>query len=87
MSHFLSLCLTPTGLVGLDASLRCPAFDADCACKPSAFAYPPPVSDSKTTDRQKVPTATLSVTAKAKRRQAKKEEERKADEAGPRCAV
>merc|ERR1719383_716923 len=83
MSHFLSLCLTPTGLVGLDASLRCPAFDADCACKPSAFAYPPPVSDSKTTDRQKVPTATLSVTAKAKRRQAKKEEERKADEAGP----
>jgi hypothetical protein len=43
-SYFLSLALTPSALIGLDGELRPPRLELACACKPSMFAYAPPVT-------------------------------------------
>lgn len=67
LTHFLSLAMTPTACVGLDTTLRIPTgYKVDVACRPSWFAYPPPLPEKK--DEKKAPAAlvSLSVTAKAK---------------------
>lgn len=43
-SYFLSLALTPSAMIGLDANLRAPKVELLCNCKPSLYAYPPPVT-------------------------------------------
>lgn len=81
LSYCLSMALHPTALIGIDSTLRAPAdFKVQCNCKPSLFAYPAPVAveDRKTTE--KLPTAVLSTTVRAKARAAKKAKEKKADE-------
>lgn len=43
-SYFLSLALTPSAMIGLDSTLRAPKLELNCACKPSLYAYPAPVT-------------------------------------------
>ncbi|GAB4817108.1 hypothetical protein N2152v2_004154 [Parachlorella kessleri] len=99
LAYCLSLSLQPTALIGVDATLRAPkAFQVQSNCKPSLFAYPPPVTvEDKTkkekaypppvtvedkTKKEKVPTAVLSTTVRAKARAAKKEQAKSAKEGG-----
>ncbi|XP_064455516.1 26S proteasome non-ATPase regulatory subunit 1-like [Ornithodoros turicata] len=76
LAHFLSLALTPTCLVGLNGELKMPRFSVRSAAKPSTFAYPPPLEEKKEREREKVTTAVLSITAKAKRKEADKKEQK-----------
>ncbi|ORZ39808.1 armadillo-type protein [Catenaria anguillulae PL171] len=72
LTLFLSLTLTPTALIGLDAKLRVPKFEFTSAARPSLFAYPAPTAPPTTEKVEKVQ-MTLSTTAKAKARAKKKE--------------
>jgi len=74
LAHFLSLAFTPTCMVGLNADLRMPQMQFKSNARPSMYAYPPPIEERKREDREKVATAVLSITARAKRKEAKKEE-------------
>ncbi|XP_016399541.1 26S proteasome non-ATPase regulatory subunit 1-like [Sinocyclocheilus rhinocerous] len=73
LSHFLSLAFTPTAIIGLNKDLKMPKVQYRSNCKPSTFAYPPPLEVPKEKEKEKVSTAVLSITAKAK----KKEKEKK----------
>ncbi|XP_077516303.1 regulatory particle non-ATPase 2 [Amblyomma americanum] len=70
LAHFLSLSLSPTCLVALTGELRMPRMQIRSGAKPSTFAYPPPLEEKKEREREKVTTAVLSITAKARRREA-----------------
>ncbi len=50
-------------------------------CKPSLFAYPPPVTQEAATAAAKVPTAVLSTTARARDKAKKKEKKNEKAEA------
>ncbi|KAI7845077.1 hypothetical protein COHA_001442 [Chlorella ohadii] len=76
LSYCVSLAVQPTALIGVDASLRAPKdFQVVSNCRPSQFAYPPPVKVDDKKDKGKLPTAVLSTTARAKARAAKKAKE------------
>ena len=78
LSYTLSLALAPTALIGVDASLQAPKdFTARCDARPSLFAYPPPVPTEDKKSREKVPTAVLSTTVRAKARAAAKKKKKK----------
>lgn len=49
-----------------------PTLELKSNVKPSTFAYPPPIEVAKKEEKERVATAILSVTAKAKRREAEK---------------
>lgn len=74
LAYTISMALAPTALIGVDATLAAPKdFVARCDCKPSVFAYPAPVTVEDKKSKEKLPTAVLSTTARAKARAAKKE--------------
>lgn len=55
LAYCLSLSLTPSAIVGVDASLEMPCdFSVISRCKPSTFAYPPPVAAEDKKSRDKV---------------------------------
>jgi len=81
LAHCLTLSFTPTALIGLDADLNIPKFDFVSNAKPSLFAYPPPTATKQDKAIEKVNTAVLSTTLKAKMR-AKKTEKEKAEKEG-----
>mmetsp|Transcript_45917 Transcript_45917/g.85735 ORF Transcript_45917/g.85735 Transcript_45917/m.85735 type:complete len:1044 (+) Transcript_45917:91-3222(+) len=66
LSYFISLPLAPTVLVGLNADLKMPQFTVTSQCRPSMFAYPPPITPGANQQVAKAPTAILSTTAKAR---------------------
>jgi 26S proteasome regulatory subunit N2 len=70
---FLSLCFTPTMLIGLNKDFDMPTdFETICSAPPSMFSYHK--AEVKKEDEKKVvTTAILSTTARAKFREAKKE--------------
>uniref|UniRef100_A0A8C4WXA0 26S proteasome non-ATPase regulatory subunit 1 n=1 Tax=Eptatretus burgeri TaxID=7764 RepID=A0A8C4WXA0_EPTBU len=78
MAHFLSLAFTPTAVIGLNKDLKMPKVQYKSNCKPSTFAYPPPLEAPKEKEKEKVSTAVLSITAKYKKLE--KEKEKKKDE-------
>lgn len=78
LAHFLSLSLTPTAFIGLDSHLEIPKFKIVSNAKPSLFAYPPATKPPTSEVIEKVATAVLSTTNKAKAR-AKKAEKEKQD--------
>ncbi|MEW5315325.1 MAG: hypothetical protein WDW38_006765 [Sanguina aurantia] len=76
LNFFLSTAFQPTALIGLDKEMRMPKMGEEglnCACRPSLFAYPSPVTAEVKETKSKAPTAVLSTTAKAKERARKKE--------------
>lgn len=79
LTFFLSLALSPTALIGLNADLKVPKLQVQCNCKASLFAYPKSVATESKVTVAKAPTAVLSTTAKTK---ARKEKEAKKQEDG-----
>uniref|UniRef100_UPI00358F1252 26S proteasome non-ATPase regulatory subunit 1 n=1 Tax=Myxine glutinosa TaxID=7769 RepID=UPI00358F1252 len=80
MAHFMSLAFTPTAVIGLNKDLKMPKVQYKSNCKPSTFAYPPPLEAPKEKEKEKVSTAVLSITAKYKKLEKEKEKEKKKDE-------
>ncbi|CCG82810.1 26S proteasome regulatory subunit rpn2 [Taphrina deformans PYCC 5710] len=78
LAHFLSLSFTPTAIIGLNKNLDVPELEFVSDAKPVLFAYPPETPQEENKTAEKVETAVLSTTAKAKAR-AKKAEKEKAD--------
>lgn len=74
LTHFLSLAFTPTFLVGLNGDLKLPKLEYRSGAKPSTYAYPPPIEAKKEREREKISTAILSITAKAKKKEASKKD-------------
>lgn len=79
-THFLSLAFTPTSIIGVREDLKIPKFEINCHSKPSFFDYPPKVKEDKEQVYEKVATAVLSTTAKAKARAKKSQKAQKEDE-------
>jgi len=74
MLNFLTLSLTPTALIGLDKNLKVPkSFKCLSNAKPSAYKYPEFIKVDKDKKKEKVTTAVLSTTTKAKARKDRKE--------------
>ncbi len=78
MAHLLSLAFTPTAVIALNGELKIPKLEFLSNSKPSLFAYPPQTKPPSVEKVEKVATAVLSTTAKAKQR-AKKSEKDKED--------
>jgi 26S proteasome regulatory subunit N2 len=88
MQHMLGLSFSPTALICLNKDLAMPkSFTVLCAAKPSMFAYPKMTEAKKEEKKERVATVSLSTTARAKAREAKKDkaadkaEDAKMDEA------
>lgn len=77
LSHFLSIAFQPSALIGVNADLLMPKFAVDCRCRPSLFAYPPPVQERAKAEVGKTEKAVLSTTARAKERQKRKDADKK----------
>lgn len=80
-AHFLSLSFAPTSIIGVKEDLKAPKFELNCHTKPEVFQYPPKVEESKEKQPDKITTAVLSTTVKAKAR-AKKNQAKKQEEEG-----
>ncbi|RPA80049.1 26S proteasome regulatory complex, non-ATPase subcomplex, Rpn2/Psmd1 subunit [Ascobolus immersus RN42] len=68
LTHFLSLSFAPTGIIALNKDLEAPNFNFVCNTRPSLFDYPPVVEEAAEAAPEKVETAVLSTTAKARQR-------------------
>ncbi|XP_037945332.1 26S proteasome non-ATPase regulatory subunit 1 isoform X2 [Teleopsis dalmanni] len=80
LAHALSLAFTPTCVIGLNSDLKMPKMEFRSSAKPSLYAYPAPLEEKKSEEREKVATAVLSIAARQKRREtADKKEEEKMD--------
>ncbi|XP_034661041.1 26S proteasome non-ATPase regulatory subunit 1 [Drosophila subobscura] len=80
LAHTLSLAFTPTCVIGLNSDLKMPKMEFRSAAKPSLYAYPAPLEEKKSEEREKVATAVLSIAARQKRREnADKKEDEKMD--------
>ena len=74
MLNFLNLALTPTALIGLKSDLKVPkGFKCISQAKPSTYKYPEFIKVDKDKKKEKVVTAVLSTTTKAKARKDRKE--------------
>jgi 26S proteasome regulatory subunit N2 len=73
LTHLLSLSFTPTAIIGLNKNFEIPKFEYHSNVRPSMFAYPPNITPPAAETVEKVATAVLSTTAKAKARAKKKE--------------
>lgn len=78
LAHFLSLSFSPTSIIAVREDLKVPQFSINVHTKPDLFQYPPKFEESKEKQPDKIATAVLSTTARAKARakknQAKKQE-------------
>ncbi|KAK6347340.1 proteasome regulatory particle base subunit [Orbilia brochopaga] len=77
LAHFLSLGFRPTGIIGLNVDLEVPDFQMWSNTKPSLFDYPPKAEESTEKTVEKIATAVLSTTAKARQRAKRTEKERR----------
>lgn len=74
LQHMLGLAFSPTALIGLNKEFDMPTnFTVTCASKPSLFAYPKMTEIKKEEKKELVATVSLSTTARAKARDAKKD--------------
>lgn len=81
LMHFLPLAFTPTTHIGLNKDFKMPNnYEATCEARPSHFAYPKKIEEKKEEKKERVTTVTLSTTAKAKAREARKELNTKKEE-------
>lgn len=77
LSHFLSLSFTPTAVIAVrDSDLAIPKFDLNCFTKEGAFDYPKMYEQQASKEVEKVATAVLSTTARAKARAKKSKKDK-----------
>lgn len=77
LAHFLSLSFAPTSIIGVRGSdLKAPKFKLNCHANPEYFQYPPKVEETKEKQPDKLATAVLSTTAKAKTRAKRKQSQK-----------
>ncbi|ANB15768.1 proteasome regulatory particle base subunit RPN2 [Sugiyamaella lignohabitans] len=77
LAHFLSLAFTPTAIVGVREDRKVPKFNFNCHVNPKLFGYPAKVEEQNEKAPEKVVTAILSTTIKAKHRARKTNEAKK----------
>lgn len=70
--HFLSLSFEPTAIIALNSSLKMPKLRMKSNAPPNLFAYPAPAKIPEKQVVKSAPMAELSLTAKAKAREARK---------------
>lgn len=81
LAHFLSLSFAPTSVIGVrGGDLKIPKFELNCHANQEYFQYPPKVEESKEKQPDKLATAVLSTTAKAKTRAKKKQHKKEEDD-------
>jgi len=80
MSLCLGLTFSPSCIIAVNKNLEMPEMQIRSNAKPSTFAYWPPLEEKKKEESTRVATAILSVTARAKRREAEKAKESGKDE-------
>ncbi|CAH2350973.1 26S proteasome regulatory subunit Rpn2p [[Candida] railenensis] len=80
LAHFLSLSFAPTAIIGVKEDLKIPTFEINCHTKPELFQYPPKIEESKEKQPDKIATAVLSTTNRAKARAIKKKKSQEGDE-------
>lgn len=68
VAHFLSLAFTPTTIVGVREDLKIPHMDLNCDVNPKLFGYPPKIQEESEKAPEKLVTAILSTTMRAKSR-------------------
>ena len=74
LMNFMNLALTPTALIGLNKSLKVPkSFKCTSNAKASTYKYPEFIKLDKDKKKEKVVTAVLSTTTKAKARKDRKD--------------
>ncbi|TID31220.1 hypothetical protein CANINC_000163 [Pichia inconspicua] len=73
LAHFLSLSFTPTSVIGVTENLKIPKIKINCFARPEYFVYPPKAEVQIEKQAEKVATAVLSTTHRARNRAAKKE--------------
>ena len=74
LQYMLGLSFSPTALIGLNKDFDMPtSFTVNCAAKPSSFAYPKMTEAKKEEKKERVATVSLSSTARAKAREARKD--------------
>lgn len=77
LAHFLSLSFTPTAVIAVrDNDLAIPKIDINCYAKEGAFSYPKMFEEEANKEVEKVATAVLSTTARAKARAKKTKKEK-----------
>lgn len=76
LSNFLSIAMSPTAVICLNKDLKMPKIELKSNAPPSKFAYPPATEPPKEKSKDKVETAVLSITSKAKAAKAKEEKEK-----------
>ena len=74
LAHFLSLGFTPTTIAAVQEDLKIPQFKIDCHAKLKSFGYPPKVEESSEKAPERLVTAILSTTVRAKNRARKASE-------------
>lgn len=79
LTHFFSLSFTPTTIVGVKEDLYVPNFELSSSAKSQLFAYPPKVEEASEKKPEKLETAILSTTNRARTR-ARKVSKAKANE-------
>ena len=74
LQYMMGLAFSPSMCVGLNKDFDMPTnFTVTCAAKPSQFAYPKMTEPKKEEKKERVATVSLSTTARAKAREARKD--------------
>ncbi|ODV90796.1 hypothetical protein CANCADRAFT_24554 [Tortispora caseinolytica NRRL Y-17796] len=76
LGHFLSLSFVPTAIVGVTMDGKVPKINFKSTADPEEFGYPPKVTTQEDKAPEKIITAVLSTTAKARARALKIEKEK-----------
>jgi len=70
--HFIGLALKPAAMIGLTSEMKMPKFDVKMNCRPALYAYPKIGPPEKQKKDEKASVMVLSITAKARAREARK---------------
>lgn len=80
LTHFLSLSFTPTTIIGVREDLKIPKIQIDCFANLKKFEYPPKLAEKVDKGPEKLTTAVLSTTKRAKKTEAAKKKKKEEKE-------
>jgi 26S proteasome regulatory subunit N2 len=76
LGNFLSIAMSPTAVICLNKNLKMPKIELKSNAPPSKYAYAPATEPPKEKSKDKIETAVLSITSKAKAAKAKDDKEK-----------